>query len=146
MTLKIEDLRDSNEFLNLLLDNMDTAVLIADENLKIHEFNDSFLSLFDRSYDSVVDITFGPASGGVNAVKENKTCGERIILYTDGLIDNFGPKDDYNGKENFYNSLRRLSEHPVDQIVNAVMAESKKMRAGAIPDDDMSLLLIEYTG
>jgi sigma-B regulation protein RsbU (phosphoserine phosphatase) len=403
MTLEIEDLKDSNEFLNLLLDNMDTAVLIADENLKIHEFNKSLLSLFDRSYDSVIDITFGPASGCVNAVKENKTCGEtsacghcvlrrslletfledvptyrkrldrifyidgapiqkyleftarpinfqshkmilviiyditeivqskielqqkqaqidldldaagqiqknllphnipdiksikmnwrfepcqkvggdifhlyeedqsqisaymldvcghgvsaaliavtakqfldnlhgqalvrgypfqpadilnkleqefpfdrfdcyftivyillnvengeftygcaghvpplimgknnkpqalnhhgpvigfghelpfsqantqlkpgeRIVLYTDGLIDNFGPKGDYNGKENFYNSLRRLSDQPVDQIVNGVMAESKNMRAGKRPDDDMSLLLIEYTG
>jgi hypothetical protein len=29
MTLEIGDLKDSNEFLNLLLDNMDTAVLIA---------------------------------------------------------------------------------------------------------------------
>ena len=46
MTLEIKDLKDSNDFLNLLLDNMDTAVLIADENLKIHEFNESFLSLF----------------------------------------------------------------------------------------------------
>jgi sigma-B regulation protein RsbU (phosphoserine phosphatase) len=403
MTLEIKDLKDSNDFLNLLLDNMDTAVLIADENLKIHEFNESFLSLFDRSYDSVVDITFGPASGCVNAVKENKTCGEtsacghcvlrsslletfledvptyrkrldrifyidgvpvqkyleftarpisfqshkmilviiyditeivqskielqqkqaqidldldaagqiqksllpqkvpdiksiqmnwrfepcqqvggdifhlyeqdqshisaymldvcghgvsaaliavtakqfldnlhgqaleigyplqpadilnkleeefpfdrfdcyftivyvllntkngeftygcaghvpplimgknnklealnhhgpvigfghelpfsqantqlkpgeRIVLYTDGLIDNFGPKGDYNGKENFYKSLSRLSDQPVGQIVNGVMVESKKMRAGKRPDDDMSLLLIEYTG
>jgi sigma-B regulation protein RsbU (phosphoserine phosphatase) len=75
MTLEVGDLKDSNEFLNLLLDNMDTAVLIADENLKIHEFNDSFLGLFGRSYESVVDITFGPASGCVNAAKENKTCG-----------------------------------------------------------------------
>lgn len=76
MTLEIQDLKDSNEFLNLLLDNIDTAVLIADEDFKIQEFNASFLSLFDRSYDSVVDITFGPASGCVNAVKENKICGE----------------------------------------------------------------------
>ena len=402
MNLEVGNLKNSNEFLNLLLDNMDTAVLIADENLQIHQFNNSFLRLFDRSYDSVVDITFGPASGCVNAVKENKTCGEtsacghcvlrkslletlledvpthrrrlervfyidgvpkqkyleftarpisfqdqkmilviiyditeivqskielqqkqaqidldleaageiqksllphdapvirsiqthwrfepcqqvggdifhlyqegvshisaymldvcghgvsaaliavtakqfldnlhgqslsigypmspaeilnkleqefpfdrfdcyftivyvllnvdnglltygcaghvpplildnnklealnhhgpvigfghelpfsqaktqlnageRIILYTDGLLDNFGPKGDYNGKEYFYNSLRRLSDQPVEQIVDGVMAESKKMRAGAIPDDDMSLLVIEYSG
>jgi sigma-B regulation protein RsbU (phosphoserine phosphatase) len=402
MTLEIENLKESNEFLNLLLDNMDTAVLIADETLKIHEFNDSFLSLFDHSFDNVTDIPFGLASGCVNAVKENKICGEtsacghcvlrrsllktflndvpthrkrldrifyidgapiqkyleftarsinfqshkmilviiyditeivqskielqqkqaqidldldaagqiqkgllphnipeipsikmswrfepcqqvggdifhlyeedqsqvsaymldvcghgvsaaliavtvkqfldnlhgqamrrgrpfqpaailnkleqefpfdrfdcyftivttllnfgdgeftygcaghvpplimgtnnklqalnhhgpvigfgqehpfsqakiqlqpgeRIILYTDGLIDNFGPRGDYNGKKNFYNSLRRLSRQPVDQLVNGVMAESKKLRAGAIPDDDMSLFLIEYT-
>jgi sigma-B regulation protein RsbU (phosphoserine phosphatase) len=70
MTLEVGNLKNSNEFLNLLLDNMDTAVLIADENLQIHQFNNSFLRLFDRSYDSVVDITFGPASGCVNAVKE----------------------------------------------------------------------------
>lgn len=72
--------------------------------------------------------------------------GDKIILYTDGLIDNFGPKGDYNGKESFYNSLRRLSDQPVDRIVDGVMAESKKMRAGAIPNDDMSLLVIEYSG
>ena len=72
--------------------------------------------------------------------------GERIILYTDGLIDNFGPVGEYNGKENFYSTLRRLGDHPVDRIADGVIAESKLMRNGASPNDDMSLLLIEYAG
>jgi sigma-B regulation protein RsbU (phosphoserine phosphatase) len=72
----IKGLKDSNEFLNLLLQNIDTAVFIADENLQIHQFNDSFLTLFNRSGSNLVDITFGPASGCINSVKENKPCGE----------------------------------------------------------------------
>ena len=76
MEIDIKELKDSNEFLNILLQNMDSAVFIADDNFKIHQFNDSFLTLFNRSDSSLVDITFGPASGCINAVKENKPCGE----------------------------------------------------------------------
>ncbi|MCD4719780.1 MAG: serine/threonine-protein phosphatase [Desulfobacula sp.] len=76
MNIDIKELKDSNEFLNILLQNMDSAVFIADEYFKIHQFNDSFLTLFNRSDSNLVDITFGPASGCINAVKENKPCGE----------------------------------------------------------------------
>lgn len=76
MNFDIRELKDSNEFLNLLLKNIDAAVFIADENLNIHQFNKSFLTLFNRSRSNLVDITFGPASGCINAVTENKPCGK----------------------------------------------------------------------
>ena len=76
MKIDIKELKDSNEFLNILLHNMDSAVFIADDKFRIHQFNDSFLTLFNRSDANLVDITFGPASGCINAVKENKPCGE----------------------------------------------------------------------
>ena len=40
MSTRMQDLRESNEFLNLLLSNINSAVLIVDENLQIHQFND----------------------------------------------------------------------------------------------------------
>ena len=46
---ELKDLKESNEFLNLLLDNINSAILIADEKLQIHHFNDSFLNLFDHA-------------------------------------------------------------------------------------------------
>ncbi len=49
MAIDLQDLRESNEFLDYLLDNMGAAVLIADENYQIHQFNDSFLDLFDSA-------------------------------------------------------------------------------------------------
>lgn len=76
MLTNLSDLRESNEFLNLLLDNINSAVLIADENMKIHQFNKSFLSLFDRATDQLVDSSFGQIAGCVNAVAENRSCGE----------------------------------------------------------------------
>lgn len=76
MTINLQDLRESNEFLNLVLDNMGAAVLIADENLQIHQFNRSFLDLFDTALEiPTAPRTFGEVSGCVNAVRENKHCG-----------------------------------------------------------------------
>jgi sigma-B regulation protein RsbU (phosphoserine phosphatase) len=76
MTINLQDLRESNEFLNYILDNMGAAVLIADESFRIHQFNDSFLNLFDNAAVPPTIKTFGEVSGCVNAVRENKPCGE----------------------------------------------------------------------
>ncbi|MBI5591989.1 MAG: SpoIIE family protein phosphatase [Deltaproteobacteria bacterium] len=75
MPIELDNLKESNEFLNLILENIDSAILIADENMRIHQFNKSFLSLFDRAADRVLESSFGLVSGCVNAVKENKPCG-----------------------------------------------------------------------
>jgi len=75
MTIDLDDLRESNEFLNLILDNIDSAVLIADESLQVHQVNDSFLNLFDSAGDFLSLATFGEITGCVNAVIENTHCG-----------------------------------------------------------------------
>jgi phosphoserine phosphatase RsbU/P len=76
MTISLNDLKDSNEFLNLIFDNMGAAVLIADENFQIHQFNDAFLNLFDSAAVTIGSPTFGEVSGCVNTILENKPCGE----------------------------------------------------------------------
>jgi sigma-B regulation protein RsbU (phosphoserine phosphatase) len=72
---ELKDLKESNEFLNLLLNNINSAILIADKNFQIHHFNNSFLNLFDAAADSFNPRSFGDATGCVNAVVENKACG-----------------------------------------------------------------------
>ncbi len=76
MAIDIAKLKDSKEFLKILLDNLNAAIFIADENLKISQFNDSFLTLFNPADTDISNITFGSASGCINAVKENKPCGK----------------------------------------------------------------------
>jgi sigma-B regulation protein RsbU (phosphoserine phosphatase) len=75
MLTQLSNLRESNEFLKLLLDNINSAVLIADEKMQIHQFNKSFLDLFDRTTDQPVNRSFGQIAGCVNAVVENQSCG-----------------------------------------------------------------------
>jgi phosphoserine phosphatase RsbU/P len=76
MTTDLKDLKESNEFLNLLLDNINSAVLIADENFQIFQVNNFFLELFDSASETVVDKRFGAVSGCVHAITENMPCGE----------------------------------------------------------------------
>ena len=76
METYFDDLRESNEFLNILLDNMNSAVLIADENLQIHHFNDNFVQLFKKSEEGVLIKRFGGATGCIYSVEESKACGE----------------------------------------------------------------------
>ena len=76
MTTCLEDLHESNEFLNILLANINSAVLVVDENLQIHQFNDFFIELFDSSLDTFVEKSFGQVTRCVNAVVENKPCGQ----------------------------------------------------------------------
>ncbi len=75
MPIALDNLKESNEFLNLVLESINSAILISDENMRIHQFNNSFLSLFDQAADRVIESSFGQLSGCVNAVKENKSCG-----------------------------------------------------------------------
>lgn len=76
MEAYFDDLRESKEFLDLFLANMNSAVLIADENLQIHHFNDNFLQLFKKSTEQVLIRRFGKAMGCIYCVEERKACGE----------------------------------------------------------------------
>jgi sigma-B regulation protein RsbU (phosphoserine phosphatase) len=76
MKTELIDLRESNEFLNILLDNFNSAVLIADENLKIFQVNNFFCHLFGDNDVISLHSTFGNVAGCANAVLEKKPCGE----------------------------------------------------------------------
>ena len=118
MAPELQNLKESNEFLNLLLDNMNSAVLIADENLRIHQFNNSFLNLFDTAAVSAIKSSFGETTGCINAVIENKDCGEsshctdcilrRSLIHN--LIDN-APVEKQSLNRTFYINGEPVNKH-----------------------------------
>jgi len=93
MASELQCLKESSEFLKLLLDNIDAAVLVVDEKLEIHQFNRSFLDLFDRAADQLTQASFGQISGCVNSVLENQPCGStsqcRFCLLKKSLLQAF---------------------------------------------------------
>jgi sigma-B regulation protein RsbU (phosphoserine phosphatase) len=70
--------------------------------------------------------------------------GDRFILYTDGLIENFGKDDERMGKDLFLKTLNELHQQPIKDMVDGVFKRSGKLRGETPPTDDMSLLAIEY--
>jgi sigma-B regulation protein RsbU (phosphoserine phosphatase) len=72
--------------------------------------------------------------------------GDKALLYTDGVLENRGPSGEPFGRERFGRTLRRAAGLPVEDLVPALHAEVRAFLGAARPDDDISILGIEYTG
>ena len=71
--------------------------------------------------------------------------GDKIFLYTDGLTENRSRRGRAFGRERFYGILRDLARRPVEEVVDALDVEARRFLEGVKPDDDISLLGVEYT-
>jgi len=74
--LNIGNLKESNAFLNVLLENLVSAVFVVDKNICIQSFNDSFKALFHKPEDKILGEKCGNALGCVYTVDEAKKCGD----------------------------------------------------------------------
>ncbi len=74
------------------------------------------------------------------------TPGDKVLLYTDGLLDCFGPRGDIKNADRFYSAVKKNSILPADQLTAAVIDQQKALGQTAMADDDISLLAIEYLG
>lgn len=75
MEVNLESLKESNEFLNTLLNNITSAIFITDKDIRIQSFNDAFGSLFYREEDLILGELCGNAIGCVYTVREKENCG-----------------------------------------------------------------------
>jgi sigma-B regulation protein RsbU (phosphoserine phosphatase) len=69
--------------------------------------------------------------------------GDRMFLYTDGLIEIRNPDDEEFGSERFDALLIASSELPAEQAVPFIVEEIFRFAAGRKPNDDMSILMID---
>lgn len=76
MSLRVDDLKESNELLNLVMDRMTAALFLTDEEVKLQEFNNSLKKLFCRAEDELINQLCGNALGCAFAVEEGNQCGE----------------------------------------------------------------------
>jgi sigma-B regulation protein RsbU (phosphoserine phosphatase) len=69
--------------------------------------------------------------------------GDKLILYTDGLVEYFNEDDEYYGNERFYNRLNELKEKPVQDIIRESIHTLKAFGKNVKPADDVTLLGFE---
>jgi len=75
MALQLENLKESNEFLNILFDNITSALFIVDQNAKVENVNDSFSILFQKREEQILGKLCGNAIGCAIAMDANADCG-----------------------------------------------------------------------
>ncbi len=76
MRLVIQDLKDSTNILNLVLENIESGVFLTNAELKLQEFNTALEKLFSKSEQDLLHKKCGNAIGCVFAVEESTLCGE----------------------------------------------------------------------
>ncbi len=76
LAIELGSLKESNEFLNLLMDNITSAVFLVDKDIRVQQFNDSFKKLLSKSEAELVNRLCGNALGCSFAVDENQLCGK----------------------------------------------------------------------
>lgn len=73
--MNIEKLRDSKQFMKMLMEVAVTPIFVVDEEMTIQSFNNSFLNLFSKSENEIIGKRPGNAFGCVFA-SDRKLCGE----------------------------------------------------------------------
>ena len=71
--------------------------------------------------------------------------GDKLILYTDGILECRNGKDDLFGKQRLVDSLTKHREKPVQDIADAISSALKSHLKNSPPEDDISMMVVEYT-
>ena len=76
MDFNLNELKQSNKFLNNLIDNITSAIFVVDNNMKIQNFNNPFQALFQKPEDKILGELCGNAVGCVYTIDQSQDCGE----------------------------------------------------------------------
>jgi serine phosphatase RsbU (regulator of sigma subunit) len=94
----------------------------------------------------------GTPFGWLKEIEYKEVCeelekGDRIIFYTDGLIEERCPEGEMFGFKNFTNIALKLRDKPVDEFADELLLEVRNW-AGKGPDeslyDDITLIVLDY--
>ncbi len=86
-----------------------------------------------------------PVLAGLSVKKE--IClehGDKIILYTDGVLDHPNPAGKIFGKQRFYDALQKHGRKPVATLMDSVQMTIKDFAGPARSGDDLSMMAVEY--
>lgn len=86
--------------------------------------------------------------GGLTFGEERKSIyrGDKVIFYTDGIIEYENAAGEFYGKERFYELLQKTRQLPIDMIMEEIMGSLHDFGQKAPPQDDISLLGFEFLG
>ncbi|MCE5325492.1 MAG: serine/threonine-protein phosphatase [Planctomycetaceae bacterium] len=71
------------------------------------------------------------------------TAGERLVLYTDGLVDAINPAHEFYGDQRLFDTIRRCSECTPCRCAEVVFQDVEQFRGQARQSDDESILVLD---
>ena len=72
--------------------------------------------------------------------------GDKLFIYTDGIIEYQDKNGAFYGKDRFYEELHKLKDEPIPSIIDGIMDSMMVFGDNIEPQDDISLLGLEFKG
>ncbi len=72
------------------------------------------------------------------------TPGDKLLIYTDGIVDYQNPEGEFYGTDRFYQTLEALRGESVQNIVEKAVGYLLDFGNNAAPQDDITLLGLEF--
>ncbi len=71
--------------------------------------------------------------------------GDKLILFTDGLIEAENDRDEFYGEDRLHSLLQELRHEPIQSLLDGISDTLNTFTQGRKPRDDISLLGISFT-
>jgi serine phosphatase RsbU (regulator of sigma subunit) len=71
---------------------------------------------------------------------------DKVIAYTDRILDYSNATGELFGKERLFGTLQKYAGSPVQTLMEMVQKSLKDFAGAASPKDDASIMAIEYEG
>ena len=113
--------------------------------LLYHKKNDS-LEVLKNTAASHGAIGLSSIASNYVEKKLRLEAGDQLILYTDGVTDCLGPHNKELTLQGFTDILIENIAKPVEQQVQNIMEQLTAYKAEAVAKDDMTILIMRYTG
>jgi sigma-B regulation protein RsbU (phosphoserine phosphatase) len=72
--------------------------------------------------------------------------GDKLFLYTDGIVEYQNANGSFYGEDRFFTELQRLKDNLISNIVDGVIESMMCFGNHTEPQDDISLLAVEFMG
>lgn len=69
--------------------------------------------------------------------------GDRVVLYTDGIIEALDVRGQQYGRKAFDRCVRRHADEDIEQMADSLLADTRQFAAGRAFIDDVTLLILE---
>ncbi|MDM8162177.1 PAS domain-containing sensor histidine kinase [Labilibaculum sp. K2S] len=118
MSISLKSLKESNEFLNILFNNITSAIFILDKHTRVKSVNESFTLLFQKREEKILGNLCGNSLGCQYTVDENALCGEtshcKNCKLRSDLLLTMCQKVPVNGRKltrGFYSNNQKETKH-----------------------------------
>ncbi len=82
----------------------------------------------------------------VEAIEVDMQPGDVIVYYTDGVTEAENPDEEPYGEERLITIIQQFAEQSAQALMNAIMADVNAFCQDAAQFDDMTLVIVRYTG